>query len=104
LGKLIFLPMRIAGGILAGTVSKKLFVSLWGLVDHEEPPKAEHRRINLGKLALALALEGAVFRLVKGLVDHGARQAFRTLTGSWPGEEAPDGRQGSSRRDGDDAS
>lgn len=89
MGKLIFLPISIGAGLLAGAVSKKLFALLWGLIDGEEPPKAEHRRINLGKLALALVLEGALFRLVKGLVDHGARHAFRALTGGWPGEEAP---------------
>jgi hypothetical protein len=81
--------MSIGGGILAGAISKKLFAGLWGLLDHEQPPRAEHRRVNLSKLALALVLEGALFRLVKGLVDHGARHAFHTLTGSWPGEEAP---------------
>jgi hypothetical protein len=88
-GKLIFLPISIGGGLIAGTTSKKLFARLWGLIDHEEPPQAEHRRINLAKLALALALEGAVFRLMKGLVDHSSRHAFRSLIGSWPGEEAP---------------
>jgi hypothetical protein len=89
MGKLIFRPLGIGSAILAGAIGKKLFAGLWRLIDHEEPPRAEHRRIDLGKLAFALVLEGAVFRLVKGLVDHGARHAFRALTGSWPGEEAP---------------
>ncbi len=87
--KLIFLPISIGGGILAGTISKKLFAVLWGRIDHQEPPQPEHRQIDLGKLALALVLEGAVFRLVKGLVDHGSRRVFQRLTGSWPGEEDP---------------
>ena len=38
----------------------------------------------------ALVLEGAIFRLVKGLVDHGTRTSFAKFTGSWPGEEAPE--------------
>jgi hypothetical protein len=89
MGKLIFLPIRVGGGLLAGTISKKLFAGLWGLIDRQEPPKAERRQNNLGKLTLALVLEGALFRLVKGLVDHGSRHAFQALTGTWPGEQAP---------------
>jgi hypothetical protein len=38
----------------------------------------------------ALLLEGAIFRFVRGWFDHGARQGFKRLTGTWPGEEAPE--------------
>jgi hypothetical protein len=55
-----------------------------------EPPDAKHRDISYGQLALALLIEGAIFRLVKGFVDHGLRQAFVKSTGSWPGEEKPE--------------
>jgi hypothetical protein len=89
MSKVIFIPVSVGGSLLAGIISKKFFGVIWGLVDEEEPPRAERRRINLGKLALALALEGALFRVVKGFVDHGLRQSFARLTGSWPGEEAP---------------
>jgi hypothetical protein len=89
MGKVIFLPVSIGGGLLAGAISKRLFGAVWGAIDREEPPKAQHRDVHLGKLILALAIDGAVVRLVKGLVDHGARQGFQHLTGSWPGDETP---------------
>ena len=38
----------------------------------------------------ALALQGAMFRLVKGLVDHGSRAGFERLTGAWPGDAGPE--------------
>jgi hypothetical protein len=88
--KFIFLPFSIAGGLLAGFLGKKLFEALWGMVDDQEPPEAEHRDIDYTKLAIALALEGAIFRVVKGFFDHGARRGFERLTGSWPGEETPE--------------
>ena len=88
--KILFLPVSILGGILAGLIGKKLFEGLWGLVDDQEPPEAEHREIRYAKLAVALLLEGAIFRLVRGLFDHAARRGFERLTGSWPGEEAPE--------------
>jgi hypothetical protein len=42
------------------------------------------------KLLAALALEGVIFRVGRGLIDHGSRQAYGKLTGSWPGEERPE--------------
>jgi hypothetical protein len=87
--KLLFLPFSIAAGILGGLVSRKAFALTWGAIDDRQPPTPSDRRTSLGKLVLALALEGAVFRLAKGLIDHGSRQWFARLTGRWPGGERP---------------
>jgi Protein of unknown function (DUF4235) len=88
--KIIFTPFSILIGLLAGVVGKKAFEGVWALIDDEEPPEPEHREISWLKLAIALMLEGAIFRLVKGLTDHQLRRSFAKLTGSWPGEEAPE--------------
>ena len=88
--KFVFMPLSILGGILAGLIGKKIFEQVWGLMDDQEPPEAKHREIKYGKLAAALLLEGAIFRLIRGFFDHGARQGFQRFTGSWPGEEAPE--------------
>jgi hypothetical protein len=89
--KIVFLPISILGGMLAGLVGKKAFERIWGVIDNEEPPDAKHREITVVKLIAALLLEGAIFRLIRGLFDHGARLGFARMTGVWPGEEAPEG-------------
>ena len=88
--KILFVPISITGGLLAGIVGKKIFEQVWGAFDDQEPPEAEHRQIDYRKLVIALALEGAIFRLAKGFADHGTRQGFARLTGEWPGEEEPE--------------
>jgi hypothetical protein len=88
--KFLFLPVSILGGLLAGLIGKKIFEQVWGLIDDQEPPEAKHRQVEYVKLAGALLLEGAIFRLIRGFFDHGARRGFQRLTGSWPGEEAPE--------------
>jgi hypothetical protein len=85
--KLIFAPIGVAAGILAGLAAQKGFERLWAAIDDEAPPEPERRDVPHAKLAAALVLEGAVFRLVKGLADHGARRAFERATGRWPGDE-----------------
>ena len=90
--KLLFAPFGVIAGLLAGFAGKKLFEGAWRLVDDEEPPQAESRDASVGKLVLSSALEGAVFRSVRALIDHGARSAFASVTGSWPGEQEPPAR------------
>ena len=85
--KLLFAPIGIIAGLIAGFAAQKGFERLWAIFDEEDPPEAKDREIAWAKLVAALLLEGAIFRLVKGVVDHGARAGFAAFTGRWPGEE-----------------
>jgi hypothetical protein len=86
----VFKPVGIIAGLLAGIVGRKIFELIWGVIDKEDAPEPKHREITLGKLVIALLLEGAIFRVLRGLADHGARHGFARLTGEWPGEERPE--------------
>ncbi len=90
MGKVLFIPVSILGGLLAGLIGKKLFEWLWGLVDDQEPPDAQHQDVSWAKLVPALAVQGAVFGVTRGLTDHASRQAFYRATGAWPGEPEPE--------------
>lgn len=85
--KLLFKPVSVASGLVAGVLARRSFTLLWGLVDREQAPKPDQRAVSVRKLALALALEGAVFRVMRGLVDHASRRGFAGVTGRWPGEQ-----------------
>jgi hypothetical protein len=88
--KLLFIPFSVVGGLVAGFIGKQLFEQLWGVIDDQEPPEPDHRDASLGKVVTAAVLEGAVFRGTRAAVDHQMRRAFEGLTGTWPGEEAPE--------------
>ena len=85
--KLIYMPVGIISGIVAGLVARKGFDRVWALIDDEDPPGPDQREASLPKLIAALAIEGAVFRVTKGIVDRGTRGGFARLTGTWPGEK-----------------
>jgi hypothetical protein len=85
---LIFKPVGILSGLAAGMLGKKIFELIWGVIDDQDPPEPKYRRVRLGKLAVALVLEGAIFRLVRGFAEHGARHGFSALSGEWPGDES----------------
>jgi hypothetical protein len=88
--KLAVAPVSNALALAAGQLSKSLFDVVWGWIDDEEAPRPKHRDVPLAKTLVALVIEGAIFRLVRGITDHGARRAFASLTGTWPGEERPE--------------
>jgi hypothetical protein len=85
--KFLFAPISIGAGLLAGLVAQKIFDRLWAVIDEEEPPEPDNREVPVAKLLLALAIQGAIFRLVKGLTDRGARKGFAALVGTWPGDD-----------------
>jgi hypothetical protein len=85
--RILFAPLSIAAGILAGLVGKRLFEFLWGRVDDEEAPEPSHLQTTWPKVLLAAGLEGAVFRATRAATDRGARVTFYRFTGHWPGEE-----------------
>jgi len=90
MSRVLFAPLSIIGGILAGLVGSKIFEFIWGRFDDAEPPEPKTRDTSWLKLGIALALQGAIFRLVRGAFDHGARRAFFKGTRTWPGEAEPD--------------
>jgi hypothetical protein len=92
MGKVLFTPVSIISGLLAGLIASKLFEFIWGRLANQEAPEPEHREISWPALIIAMTLEGAIFRLTRGLVNHGTRVAFVRATGAWPGEEKPDTR------------
>jgi Protein of unknown function (DUF4235) len=87
--RILFAPISILGGVLAGIVARKSFAGVWRVIDEEEPPDPKQRQVDGRKLLAALVLEGAIFRMVRGVVDHATRRGFSSLTGSWPGEKRP---------------
>ncbi len=87
---LVFKPIGVLSGLAAGFIGKKIFELIWRLIDDQDPPEPKYRDVHLGKLAAALVLEGAIFRLIRGLADHASRHGFATLNADgWRGDEAP---------------
>jgi hypothetical protein len=90
--KILFLPFGVIGGLISGAIGKRAFRRVWSMLDNDEPPDPARRDASWTKLILALVLEGAIFRAVRGIVDRASRQGVSKLTGSWPGSaQTPSG-------------
>ncbi len=84
---LLFKPVSLLTGRLAGLTARRLTDGVWGVVEDGQPPRPDQRTAPWAKLAARLAIEGAVLAVVSGLSDHASRRWFEARTGRWPGED-----------------
>jgi hypothetical protein len=88
--KLIYKPVGITLGILAGLLGKRLFNFAWSRIDDEDPPKPTTEVAPMTKLVAAAALQGVIYRVTRVFVDRYAAKGYAHLTGVWPGERRPE--------------
>jgi Protein of unknown function (DUF4235) len=85
--KLAYRPIGIVASIAAGAIASAVFKQVWKRVaDKEDAPDAMQSEYPLAQVLLAATLQGAIFALVKALIDRGGAKGFQRLTGSWPGD------------------
>ena len=88
--RLLYRPLGIILGLVAGFLSKSVFNFVWSRIDDEEAPKATIRDTSWAKVLIAAAVQGVVFQTVRAAVNRAGAQGFEYLTGVWPGEKTPD--------------
>jgi hypothetical protein len=75
----------MAGGMLASAIFKRL----WKLAAGEDQaPEATDAAKGWPEILAAAALQGAIFAVVRALVERLAAEGTRSLTGTWPGEDS----------------
>jgi xanthosine utilization system XapX-like protein len=87
---LIYKPIAVLLGLLAGFIGRKIFDQIWGLIDKDEPPKPNTELATWPKVLGAAAVEGMTFRVTRAAVERAGAKGFASLTGTWPGEREPE--------------
>jgi hypothetical protein len=87
---LIYKPIGIVLGLLAGLLGKRLFDFAWTKIDDEEPPKPTTQDTTWARVIAAAAVQGVIFKTTRVVVDRYGAKGWYHLTGSWPGEKRPD--------------
>jgi hypothetical protein len=86
--KLLFKPLSLLVSVLSGILAGMVFKKVWKLAAGEdEAPEATDAQRGWREVLIAATVQGAIFGLVKAVVDRGAAQGARKYLGVWPGDD-----------------
>ena len=85
LQKVAYKPVGLLLGIGAGAIAGFVFKEVWKIAsgDDDAPNSTDEDR-GWVEIIAAAAVQGAIFAVVKALVDRGGATGVRKLTGEWP--------------------
>ena len=85
LQKVAYKPVGLLLGIGAGAIAGFVFKEVWKIASgDDDAPNATDEDRGWVEIIAAAALQGAIFAVVKALVDRGGATGVRKLTGEWP--------------------
>lgn len=87
--RLLYRPLGMAGSIVGGLVASFVFKKVWQQAapgQKPDPPKPLESEYPLRQVVLAAVVQGAIYSLVKTLIDRGGARLFERWTGEWPGD------------------
>jgi uncharacterized protein DUF4235 len=85
LGKVAYKPVGLLLGIGAGAIAGFVFKEVWKLASgDDDAPNATDEDRGWGEILAAAAVQGAIFAVVKAVVDRGGASVVRKITGEWP--------------------
>ncbi|MFI5982457.1 DUF4235 domain-containing protein [Streptomyces sp. NPDC051555] len=79
-------PVGFVLGAAGGAIGAAVFRQAWKAVEGTgDAPDATDEERTWREILLAAAIQGAIFAVVKAIVDRSGAVAARRLTGTWPG-------------------
>lgn len=83
--KIVYKPVGLLAGVVAGAVAGLLSKQAWRLIaDESETPRPTDQSRGWSEVLVAAALQGAIFAVVKAAIDRGGAEGVRAVTGRWP--------------------
>ena len=86
--KILYRPVGLISSVLGGVIAGTIFKQVWKRAapgSKDDPPKALETEYPVKEILLAAAMQGAIFSVVKTLIDRQGARLFEKATGEWPG-------------------
>lgn len=85
--RIAYRPVGLITSIVGGLVAGVIFKQVWkGGRDADDPPGALETEFGWREVIVAAAAQGAIYAVVKAVIDRGGAKAFERWTGEWPGD------------------
>jgi hypothetical protein len=86
--KVLYRPVGIVSSIAGGLIASMLFKQIWKRVsrgDNADPPTPLQSEYPFKEILIAALLQGAIFSVVKAIIQRQGAKGFERVTGEWPG-------------------
>jgi len=82
---LAYKPIGVAVGLAGGAITAAVFKQVWKLVsDKDSPPNPMSTDYSWAEILAAAAVQGAIFGVVRAVIERGGAAGVRRITGTWP--------------------
>ncbi|TPG34959.1 DUF4235 domain-containing protein [Mycolicibacterium hodleri] len=86
--KVLYRPFGLIGSILGGLIASAIFKQVWKRAspgEKSDPPKPLETSYPLKEILVAAAVQGAIYSVVKTVIDRQGARMFERWYGEWPG-------------------
>ncbi|GHH35817.1 DUF4235 domain-containing protein [Streptomyces candidus] len=84
-GKVLYKPLGMAFGMAGGLLAGAAFRKTWKLATgQDDAPDGLDQERKWREILPAVAVEGAIFAVVRTAVERGGATVVRRMTGYWP--------------------
>jgi hypothetical protein len=86
--KVLYRPVGLLSSIIGGLLASVIFKQVWRRAapgEKSDAPTALETEYPFREILVAAAVQGAIFSVVKTVIDRQGARLFEKWTGEWPG-------------------